>query len=137
MQSVRPDVQAFFDRYERAGNVLDMDVLADCFHDEFLNLDPNSANAVTREALLAALPMRERMFASVGATGTDLAGLSETPLDDMHTLVETTWCVRFEKPEKAQTLMLAASFLLRRVRNDWRIVLYLNHNDIGAVLNAR
>jgi hypothetical protein len=128
MQSVRPDIRAFFDRYERAGNALDTDVLADCFHDEFLNLDPHSANAVTKEALLAAVPMRERMFASIGATGTDLVGLSETPLDELHTLVETTWCVRFEKPEKAQTL--SASFLLRLVQDTWRIVLYLNHNDI-------
>jgi hypothetical protein len=133
--SARPDVSAFFERYGQAGNALDIEVLSECFFDTFLNLDPSVATPVKREALMAALPMRERMFGSVGAEGLDLTALSETPLDEKHTLVRTTWAVRFAPDSHARPLNLDATFLLRRADGgDWRIVVYLNHHDVQATI---
>jgi hypothetical protein len=133
--TARPDVSAFFKRYGQAGNALDIGVLSECFFDTFLNLDPSAARPVTREALIAALPMREKLFGSIGAKGLDLARLSETPLDEMHTLVRTTWSVRFAPDIRARPLSLNATFLLRRTDgSDWRIVVYLNHHDVQATI---
>jgi hypothetical protein len=133
--TARPDVSAFFTRYGQAGNALDIGALSDCFSDTFLNLDPNVAMPVKREALMAALPMREKLFGSIGAEGLDLTRLSETPLDEMHTLVRTTWAVRFAPDTYARPLTLDATFLLRRADGgDWRIVMYLNHHDVQATI---
>lgn len=136
--AVRPDVRDFFERYARAGDTLDTDALNDCFGETFLNLDPTTAVPVSREALIRALPMRDRLFASIGAQGLDLTSLAETPLDELHTLVESVWSARFgPDAANAEPLTLTAAFLLRRDGDRWRIVVYLNHHDVGAVIRER
>ena len=135
--AVRPSVREFFERYERASDTLDTSAINEAFHDTFLNLDPGSAKPVRREQLIAALPMRERLFASIGATGMALSGMEETPLDDLHTLVETQWTVRFDPSADQAPLILESAFLLRLDGGRWRIVLYLNHHDVGALIAAR
>jgi hypothetical protein len=136
--AVRPDVRAFFERYEQAGNTLDTAVLTDAFHEVFLNLDPTAAGPVSRDALIKALPMRDQMFASIGARGMELDSISETPLDGLHTLVDTTWTVHIDpQGDDVEPLTLASAFLLRRHEERWRIVLYLNHQDIASIISTR
>jgi hypothetical protein len=132
---VRAEIREFFERFGRAGDGADPAGLAGCFAERFLALDPGTAAPVERGALIAALPARRRLFASIGAAGTDLAGLDETPLDEMHTLAETTWRVRFDEPR--EPLLLRSAFLLRREPAGWRIVVYLNHDDLAATIAAR
>jgi hypothetical protein len=139
MQSeVRPSVEAFFADYQRASNALDLDAIGGLFHDVFLNLDPNGVTPIPKDRFLQALPMREKMFGSIGAAGFDLANLTERPLDDLHTLVETSWTIRYE-PDAVSTapLNLYSAFLLRLDGEQWRIVLYLNHQDVAALIRAR
>ena len=91
-----------------------------------------------RERMLAALPRRQAVFASIGAASTQLAEAHELRLDDRHTLVQTTWTIRLE-PEgrRANDLMLRSTFLLRRDDGDWKIIVYLNHEDVKALLTER
>lgn len=134
----RRDVIEFFLRYEVAGEKLDVDALRDCFGETFLNLDPNSVAAVDREALIRALPMREKLFASIGAEGLELRELTEQPLDDLHTLVASTWSARFGADAlDSSPLDLPAHFLLRRHEDSWRIVAYLNHTDLATAFGRR
>jgi hypothetical protein len=147
--AVRPDVRSFFDRYQQAADSLDGEVLAESFQEFFLNLDPGSATPVSRDALIRALPGRSQLFASIGASGADLATIAESPLDDQHTLVTTSWTVRFGDREQAgeraghgaqpaEPLTLHSTFLLRRdPGGPWRIVVYLNHQDIAGMIRAR
>jgi hypothetical protein len=142
---VRPDVRSFFERYQQATDSLDSAGLAESFQDFFLNLDPGSATPVSRDALIKALPGRGQLFAAIGATGADLATIAESPLDDQHTLVKTTWTVRFGAaagPDAAaqapEPLTLLSTFLLRRdPGGPWRIVVYLNHQDIVGMIRDR
>jgi hypothetical protein len=135
--SVRPDVRAFFEEFEQAANALDTSTLAELFGDQFLSLDPARAACVPRDAFLRALPARERLFGSIGATGTTLTEMRETPLDDRHTLVETSWAVRFGPDAPAtRALTLRSAFLLRRRDRRWQVAVYLNHEDIGAVIGS-
>lgn len=136
-QPVRDSVRAFFDGFARASQALDVAALGAMFGDVFLNLSPTSVGPVTREVFTSALPGRERLFGSIGAIGTALTELSETVLDDMHTLAHTTWRVRFGPDAPAdRTLTLSADYLLRQEDGRWRIVAYLNHQDIVAVIRA-
>ena len=132
----RPDVRAFFETFDRAGDTLDTATLATCFHDVFLNLDPNAATAVSREVLLNALPMREKLFGSLGVGGLALDTVTDTPLDAIHTLVHTTWSVRYTPGVTAAPLTLSSTFLLRHGDDGWRIVVYLNHQDVTATIRA-
>ena len=134
--TARPDVREFFERYERASRNLDADVLTRCFADQFLSLDSSSAHALTPPALMAALPRRKALFESIGS-GLELNELAETRLDDDHTLVRTSWMLRRRGGESPHPpIMLKSTFVLRREQGGWRIVLYLNHQDMGMLFGA-
>jgi hypothetical protein len=136
--SARPDVLQFFDRYRRGADTSDPDVVRDCFAETFLNLDPRTAAPVPREALIKALAGRAQLFGSIGVEALELTDLRETPLDDLHTLVATTWTARFAADaEDAEPLVLPSQFLLRRSGDSWQIVVYLNSTDLAAVFAAR
>lgn len=131
--TVRPDVRAFLDRYARAGRDLDTDTLTSSFAETFLALDPNSAVSLTPKALLAALPRRKALFESAGSDGLELDQLTETPLDDVHTLVGATWHLRMPDPGRGP-VPVRSTFMLRREGATWRIVVYINHEDIGQLV---
>jgi hypothetical protein len=136
--TVRPDVRAFFEQYAKAGDTLDTVALNECFHEVFLNLDPTNVAPIARDMLIRSLPMRQKLFDSIGARGMDLTALTETPLDDLHTLAETTWSVRFgSEARSTEPLEFGATFLLRLDGGRWRIVVYLNHHDVVAGVQSR
>src|SRR3954454_5498441 len=113
--SARPDVLEFFDRYQRGADTSDPEVVRDCFAETFLNLDPRSAGPVPREALIQALPGRAQLFATIGVEALELTELSERPLDELHTMVTTTWTARFSADAAdAEPLVRPSQFLLRQ-----------------------
>jgi ketosteroid isomerase-like protein len=133
MTGVRPDVRAFFQRYDRASDDLDSEALASSFCDVFLSLDAKSAAALSPQALLAALPRRKQLFQAIGSDGLELADISEIPLDDLHTLVRTSWNLRMHQDPPRRTVCLHSTFILRKDEGAWRIVLYLNHQDMNEL----
>jgi hypothetical protein len=135
MTSVRPDVRDFFRRYQSAGDGLDSEALASLFSGVFMSLDTNSATAVSPQALLAALPRRKQLFEAIGSDGLELTDISEMPLDDRHTLVRTSWRLRMRNQAPRDPLFLLSTFILRREDGAWRIVLYLNHQDLNKLFS--
>lgn len=133
MTSVRPDVRAFFRRYERAAEDLDSEALTSLFCAVFMSLDASSATTLSPQALLAALPRRKQLFEAVGSDGLELADISELPLDDLHTLVRTSWNLRMHEEPPRGPICLRSTFILRKDDGAWRIVLYLNHQDMNAL----
>jgi ketosteroid isomerase-like protein len=135
MARVRPGVRAFFQRYDRAARDLDPDALTSSFADVFLSLDASTAVAVSPQALLAALPRRKQLFENIGSDGLELADISETPLDDLHTLVRTSWHLRMRNRASRDPISLHSTFILRKDDEAWRIVLYLNHQDMTKLFS--
>jgi hypothetical protein len=131
MTRARPDVRAFFRRYERAAEDIDSEELTALFADVFMSLDASSVNTLSPQALLAGLPRRKQLFESIGSDGMELADLSEMPLDDRHTLVRTSWNLRIRNGVPRDPISLRSTFILRRDDGAWRIVLYLNHQDMA------
>jgi hypothetical protein len=136
MAGARPDVRAFFQRYDRAARDLDTEALMSSFGEVFLSLDASSAVAVSPQALLAALPRRRQLFEAIGSDGLELAEIDETPLDDLHTLVRTSWQLRMRDQAARDPVFLHSTFLLRKDDGAWRIVLYLNHQDMNKLLSG-
>src|SRR4029077_13260347 len=114
MTSVRPDVRAFFRRYERAAEDLDSEALTSCFCAMFMSLDAGSATTLSPQALLAALPRRKQLFEAIGSDGLELADMSELPLDDLHTLVRTSWTMRMRNERPRDPVSLRSTFILRK-----------------------
>ncbi len=135
MTPVRPDVRAFFRRYERASEDPDNQALASLFCAVFLSLDASTATTLSPQALLAVLPRRKQLFEAIGSDGLELAAISELPLDDLHTLVRTSWNVRMRNKPQRGPLCLRSTFILRKNDQAWRIVLYLNHQDMNKLFN--
>jgi hypothetical protein len=135
MTRVRPDVRAFFRRYERAAEDLDIEALTSCFCAVFMTLDASSATAISPQALLAALPRRKQLFEAIGSDGLELAEISEMPLDDLHTLVRTSWNLRMRDEPPGDPICLRSTFILRKDDRAWRIVLYLNHQDMNKLFH--
>ena len=87
-----------------------------------------------RPDVLEFLPVPARS----GHLGSRLTELIERPLDELHTLVATTWSARFSADARdAEPLVLPSHFLLRRHGESWQIVVYLNSTDLAAVVAAR
>lgn len=135
---VRPDVLAFLERFAAVGRSADGEAQRELWAETFLSLDPLRAVAVPREAMLAALPRRRELFESIGATTSELVEVEETLLDDQHTIVRSLW--RWPLPTAnglESDLRLKSTFLLRRDESNWKIVVYLNHQDVAAVIAER
>ena len=133
MTRVRTDVRTFFQRYERAAEDLDPEALTSMFCDVFMSLDAGSAAALSPQALLAALPRRKQLFEAIGSDGLELAEISELPLDDLHTLVRTSWNLRMRNGPARDPVCLRSTFILRKDDRAWRIALYLNHQDMNKL----
>ena len=131
MSEIRPEVYDFFRRYERAGKDPEGEPLTSFFGAEFLTLDSSSAATMDPHALLAVLPRRRQLFEAIGSDGLELADISELPLDDLHTLVRTTWNLRMRNAPAGDPVRLRSTFILRKDDGAWRIVLYLNHQDMA------
>jgi Domain of unknown function (DUF4440) len=135
MTPIRPEVRAFFRRYERAAEDLDSEALTSLFCSVFMSLDASSATTLSPQALLAALPRRKQMFEAIGSDGLKLADISEVPLDDLHTLVRTSWNLRMRNQPPRDPVCLHSTFILRKDDGVWRIVLYLNHQDMTKLFH--
>jgi hypothetical protein len=135
MTGARPDVRAFFRRYEHAAEDLDTEALTSCFCAVFMTLDASSAAALSPQELLAALPRRKQLFEAIGSDGLQLADISEVPLDDAHTLVRTSWNLRMRNEPSRDPVCLRSTFILRKDHGTWRIVLYLNHQDMRRLFH--
>ncbi|RZU16131.1 hypothetical protein EV645_3679 [Kribbella rubisoli] len=127
---VRDDVAEFFDRFATTSDGAG-------FHPTLLTLDPVSVTPVTREQVVASLPRRKEFFAGLGITGMTLDSLDESPVDDQHTLVRSTW--RLERTPSSSVpegTIFTSTYLLRKVDGEWQIVVYLNHQDLRTLISA-
>jgi ketosteroid isomerase-like protein len=57
------------------------------------------------------------------------------PLDDLHTLVRTSWNLRMRNESPRAPACLRSTFILRKDDGAWRIVLYLNHQDMSKLFS--
>ena len=126
------DIDAFLTEYERRGADPDADV-GDDFADQFFAIDPNRALVLARETLVASLPARRKMFQSAGVGALHRTRARQLDLDEQHLLVAVDWEADRSGRKPAQ---FQSTFLLRRENGRLRILVYLNHGDVAAVLSA-
>lgn len=132
-EHISPETAAFLERFDasRSDPTVDLNQL---FVDPFLALDPTGVHALNPAVFAKVLPARKEMFAKAGVTKMSRQSANESQVDDIHRLVTVEWIAdRGDAP----ALTLKSSFLLRREDHRLRVVVYLNHMDVQALLAAK
>jgi hypothetical protein len=124
-----PDVRAFLDDFDERGASPDGGS-EQLFAATFLAADPSSAVPLTPEQLAGTLPARRAMFDAAGVGAVRRQRAQQLRLDDRHVVVSGTWSA--DRTEGA--LELSSTLLLRSERDGYRVLVYLNHHDISALL---
>ncbi len=127
-----PDIDLFIEEFDRLGSEPDTQV-SSLFAETFLALDPARALALTPAMLAGALNARRAMFAKGGVGAVQRSNARQLRLDDDHVLVTAEWSA--DRGER-EPLLLESTFLIRREPAGPRIVVYLNHHDVAALLSA-
>jgi hypothetical protein len=130
-------VEAFFHEFEAHSNSGDVAGSVSQFADPFMSADPSGSRAVPAAALTMAIPRRKQLFDSIGRRVTTLVSLEQTRLDDHYVLAKTVWRIRFDRPDGPVDITAPSTFVVRTAESPFKIVFYLNHEDILAALRDR
>lgn len=127
-----------FERFQRHGASADASALADMYAATLMVAGPGGAQVLTSADLLRAVPKREALFDAAGHRSTTLIGFDEQALTPRYSLVHTEWQWLFEHPSgERMTVTLPSTYIVDRSGEMPHIVVYIVHEDIGAVLRQR
>jgi hypothetical protein len=129
----------FFELYVQKSSVDNIPALVSQFTDPFLSADPHGARCVRIGDFAAALPKRKLLFDRLGCKPAVLVNIEETQLDARYSLAKTTWrfdFVRADSPEHEEVLA-DSTFLVDTGEVEFKIVMYMAHQDIMQVLRDR
>ena len=136
-------VSCFFALYARETGDDNMPAVVSHFADTFLFAGPSGAQSVRACDFANALPKRKALFDGLGSQPTELTAIHEIPLDSRYVLVKTTWRFSFLRDNSpAERFDTDSTFLIDiglpgTNESDFKILLYLPHQDIMQILRDR
>ena len=131
-------LRSFFEGFAASSTAGAVDDLLRLYAPTILVAGPGGAHAVTASDLMRAIPQRRALLESLGCRRTALARLDETPLDGRYTLARAEWRWDFEPADAPPShLTLPSTFIVDRSGDAPRIVVYVMHQDLLAVLRDR
>ena len=133
-------VARFFQRYARKTREDDIPWLVSQFTDPFVSADPHGTRSVRVDDFAAALPKRKMLFDRLGCQPAILVRLQETRLDcAVQSLAKTTWRFDFARVDSEETeqVLTDSTFLVDTGGEEFKIVMYMAHQDIMQVLRDR
>jgi hypothetical protein len=133
MDARSAEIEAFFRDFERHSNSGDVEQAAALFADPFMTADPTGSRSVSAADMRAAVPKRKQLFDAMGCRGTTLVSIDQTPLDDDYVMARTNWAIEFP----SQVLTLSSTYIVSTSGGRFKIVFYLNHQNLTAVLKDR
>ncbi|HEY6374111.1 MAG TPA: hypothetical protein VIX90_01165, partial [Edaphobacter sp.] len=104
------------------------------FAEVFMAADSAGGRAVSAADLPKTVALKRKLMEGAGSHRTKLTFIEERPLDDRYVLVETKWVMEFETREE---IALLSTFIVHRAESGLKIVFYLAHQDLMAVLKER
>jgi Domain of unknown function (DUF4440) len=137
---IAPDrsLRAFFSRFEEQAATADVEGLAAMYAPAFLMAGPSGTQVVKASDLMLAIPRRKQLFAAAGCRSTTLLSVDEIRLDDRYSLARTAWQWTFARADgTTEEITLPSAYLVERAPAGHRIVCYINHADIVAIMRER
>jgi Domain of unknown function (DUF4440) len=131
-------MEALFRRFETLSAGADVEGLVALYAPSFLMAGPGGPQVVKASDLALAIPKRKQLFDAAGCRSTTLRSVDHTPLDDRYSLVRTEWQWTFVRADGSSTVIaLPSSFIVDRAADGGRIVCYINHADMVAIMRDR
>jgi hypothetical protein len=132
-------VGRFFQIYAQKSSTDDIPALLSQFTDPFMSADPHGTHCVRVDDFAAALPKRKLLFDGLGCKPATLVSLEETHLDARYVLAKTTWRFDFAGANSGEDAQVLAdsTFLVDTGEKEFKIVMYMAHQDIMQVLRDR
>ena len=119
-------VEDFFEEFEEASNNFNAKKSAEQFADVFLHSDPESERTITNDDFVKSLPARKAFFDTLGLQSTSIKVDDKVELSDDYVLVKTDVDMKFNKDGKMINLHQTASYLLKRKKERFVIITYIN-----------
>ena len=132
-------VTRFFQLFARKNSEESIPAQVAQFADSFISADPHGVRCVRGDDFAAALPKRKMLFDRLGSKPAVLVSLHETQLDVRYVLARTTWRFDFAPVNsgEAEQVFADSTFLVDTGEEEFKIVMYIAHQDIMQVLRDR
>jgi hypothetical protein len=132
-------ISRFFQSYAQKSNEDNIPAIVSRFADRFVSANPNGTHCVRAAEFAAALPKRKLLFGRLGCIPARLVNLQETRLDERYFLAKTTWRFDFASSNAPETkhILVDSTFLVDTGGQEFKIVMYMAHQDIMQVLRDR
>lgn len=135
MENTCTAIEDFFRRFD-LNNKSDFSAAVSQFADVFMAAGPQGAQCVKASDFALALPKRKQLFASLGCESMQLASVDAHSLGDRYATAHTRWKVNFTCDGPSTPAIFVDSTYVVDTAEE-RIVLYLAHQDIMAILKER
>lgn len=131
MTRVSDNVRIFFEGFEKASNILDLELLGLQYSDSFMFASPQGAQPVKKDDFLKVLPKRKGFFKTIGLISSKITALEETQLDENYIMVKAHWNMYFEKNSgESITDEISTTYVLFQQEKILKIVFQLDHQDL-------
>lgn len=128
MEMIRSRITEFMECFERS-RAAGAEAAAALYAETFLAGGPEGARCIRAEDFLKALPKRKEMFETAGCRKTELAGVTETPLDERYKMARTKWRMTFAREGGEKVVEVESTFLVDVGGETPRILAYISHQD--------
>jgi len=136
MENVSTQVEAFIRRFETNNRRIDFSETVSQFADTFMAAGPLGAQCVRASDFALALPKRKQLFESYGCEPMQLVSMDAHALSDRYAIAHTRWKINFSIND-SKAIVVETTFIVNTAEQPFRIVLYLAHQDILAILKER
>ena len=138
MENGFTSVEAFLRRFELNNNESDFSAAVSQFADTFMAAGPQGAQCVRAGDFALALPKRKQLFESFGCHSMQLVSVDAHSLGDRYSIAHTQWKMNFANNElSTEGMFVKSTFIVDITEADFRIVLYLAHQDVMLMLKER
>ncbi|HUD57751.1 MAG TPA: hypothetical protein VMR02_21155 [Terracidiphilus sp.] len=138
MEKAFPSVEDFFRQFELNNNKSDFSAAVSQFADTFMAAGPQGAQCVKASDFALALPKRKQLFESFGCRSMQLVSVDAHSLGDRYRMAHTRWKMNFAEGDlSAEAVFVDSTFIVETTEQQFRIVLYLAHQDVMAILKER
>jgi hypothetical protein len=138
MENSSASVEAFLRRFELNNSKSDFSAAVSQFADTFMAAGPQGAQCVRASDFALALPKRKQLFESYGCHSMQLIRVDVHSLGKRYSMAHTRWKMNFAEGDLSTgPVFVDSTFIVETTEQQSRIVLYLAHQDVMAILKER
>ncbi len=138
MEKAISSIEDFFRQFELNNSKSDFSAAVSQFADTFMAAGPQGAQCVKASDFVVALPKRKQLFESCGCHSMRLIRVDPHSLGDRYCMAHTRWKMNFAEGDlSSEAEFVDSTYVLEKTDQGFRIVLYLAHQDVFAILKQR